>query len=1296
MNTNKSTSTFKYSFFTTALIIFFQFFYSPAKASHVVGGEINYECLGGNQYRIFVRAYRDCSGINFPDPARVDVYNSAGTKLQTISIPLPATVTLTPTPPGPCTEVPTGVCVEAVEYITTVSLPPIPGGYLFEYNDCCRNGGIVNGPAGSSSYTAKIPDISVATCNSNPKFINWPPVFVCQNVPLSIDHSAIDVDGDDLVYSICTANESLNGTYPYSAPYTAADPLNGGVSIDPQTGLLTGTPPDLGRFVLGVCVSEYRNGQLISTTTRDFQFNVVECTEVAVASALTALTNCNTFEVSFFNSSLGGTSYLWDFGDGNTSTQFEPVHSYGSVGNYNVTLIAFAANPICNDTMTSLVAVADTCRPCGMNVNVTTVDGVCNPANGCYQVQWIHPCSSSSSVSYNGSSSSGGCGGSTSLSGGSAPNYSSVSASVDGVALPSGATTENLTYLGPASPCTASLSTSYSGGNKIITFNAVYTEPQTGGASVNITGGNPGYNVQWTTTPIRTGTNITGVDPGAYTVIVTDINGCVEVVNFAINGNATFNLTASGTDPTSCTANDGTLSANVTGATGTVLYSWQPGGYTTANVNNVPPGTYTVTAIDDNNCSKSAVVTINEVTTINVSANPTDVVCFGDLTGTATVVPATGGTGPYSYSWNTFPTPSTGTSISNLGKGFYTVTATDQNGCQGQYSFTVNGPLPLTFNGTTNDASCFNVADGSATVAPTGGNGGYTYSWSPSGGTGATASGLLGGTYTVTVTDAQSCSADTTLTINRPPVLDADIVDNSTIDCAGNFVGNVEVFPVGGTQKVNNPVPVFTEPFNTPTSPQWSTSGDLDWTTWAVVSGVFTGQNVDQEAVWTSTCIDISNCTNPVLTLDASSANADPTGDRFQVFYRLDGGPEVLLLDLHDENDIANYPTFASLTGNIPNGGCVEIIIKVQMSASNEMYYFDNVVVSCVPNVFSPYDYSWTCTGATTAAVTSLPLGLCTVTVTDGNGCTVQDTITIIDPGVLSTSVTGQDACGGSNDGAATALTTGGTPPYSYAWSCSPDNSPSISGLATGTTCNLTVTDAIGCTATGLVNIGNFPAVTLDTIIDLGTCNNDASIDLTVTSGTGPYTYTWSTGETTEDISGLASDSTYKVTVWDNNNCFDTLNAYISVITCGPEITLIGDTICVGETGTLTATGTAGTLNYTFDWSGGGITGNSDNGTIDPTTVTQTDNPTTTTTYTVLITDNNGDTASTTAQIIVNPLPVVVATLDTAICIGASANVMATGASTYVWDNGLPATAGPHNVSPITTTTYTVTGTDAN
>ena len=109
--------------------------FSQAMASHVVGGELNYRCLGNDQYEISLRFYRDCSGVGFPNPARVDIFDVNGNRLQTISLPFPGETLLQPTPPGPCTDVPNTACVEVAVYTGTVVLPPRPGGYQLGYEN---------------------------------------------------------------------------------------------------------------------------------------------------------------------------------------------------------------------------------------------------------------------------------------------------------------------------------------------------------------------------------------------------------------------------------------------------------------------------------------------------------------------------------------------------------------------------------------------------------------------------------------------------------------------------------------------------------------------------------------------------------------------------------------------------------------------------------------------------------------------------------------------------------------------------------------------------------------------------------------------------------------------------------------------------------------------------------------------------------------------------------------------------------------------------------------------------------
>lgn len=352
-------------------------------STHIVGGEIFYDFLGGNNYRITLKLYRDCyTGLApYDDPATVFIFNNSGILVDSIQIPFPGSVVLPITINNPCFTPPTNICVEEAIYITTVNLPPISGGYNITYQRCCRNNSILNlinpGDVGST-YMAHIPDPSLGINNSSPHYVNFPPIFLCLGVPLSFNHAATDPDGDSLYYELCDPFTGLDPScpilgaqaapgcaviaspppypfVPWLTPYNAAYPLSASpaLNINPQNGFMTGTPNMLGQWVVGVCVSEYRNGVLMDVNKRDFQFNVVDCPNLPVASIPEQTQFCFGYNVNFTQNSVNAFNYHWDFGDPSTnldtSNVVSPTWTYADSGTYTVTLII---NPgtLCADT----------------------------------------------------------------------------------------------------------------------------------------------------------------------------------------------------------------------------------------------------------------------------------------------------------------------------------------------------------------------------------------------------------------------------------------------------------------------------------------------------------------------------------------------------------------------------------------------------------------------------------------------------------------------------------------------------------------------------------------------------------------------------------------------------------------------------------------------------------------------------------------------------------------------------------------------------------------------------------
>lgn len=265
-------------------------------ATHITGGELSYQCLGPYTYKISLKVYRDCilAQAPFDSPAKITVWDGVPIYLQVLEVSLNNIDTL-PYTSADTNWVPLGYsCVEIATYDTIVTLPQSVTGYYFAYQRCCRTGDIINlvNPLDiGSTYWARVPPAYLN--NNSPAFNSHPPVALCVNRPMTFDHSATDLDGDSLVYYLCTPYDGATPTDPqpyittpppytpvaFQSPYTFADPLPGSpsLSIDSATGIITVTPYALGSFQVGVCCDEYRNGVLLGTHHSDFRYSIAQC-----------------------------------------------------------------------------------------------------------------------------------------------------------------------------------------------------------------------------------------------------------------------------------------------------------------------------------------------------------------------------------------------------------------------------------------------------------------------------------------------------------------------------------------------------------------------------------------------------------------------------------------------------------------------------------------------------------------------------------------------------------------------------------------------------------------------------------------------------------------------------------------------------------------------------------------------------------------------------------------------------------------------------------------------------------
>ena len=308
----------------------------------------------------------------------------------------------------------------------------------------------------------------------------------------------------------------------------------------------------------------------------------------------------------------------------------------------------------------------------------------------------------------------------------------------------------------------------------------------TGGLQYSIDGG----------TTFQSAANFINLAPGNYSIIVQDANGCSAASATVVNSAPSPVISAVNAVNITCFGlNNGTITVNATGGSGTLQYSIDNGVtyQLLNNFNNLTIGNYSIIVQDTNGCTVTSAASIIQPTVINLNAVATNVDCFGGNNGTANVI-AAGGTSPYTYLWSS---GGNSPSVNNLIAGTYTVTVTDANNCTTSVTAMVTEPTALVFTSAFTDVLCNGGSDGTAGVNISGGTTPYSYQWSNASTTQNTI-GLTAGNYSVVITDAHLCTTTQAFIINEPPVLSA-VTSPTAVDCYGGNNGTITVLPSGGT-----------------------------------------------------------------------------------------------------------------------------------------------------------------------------------------------------------------------------------------------------------------------------------------------------------------------------------------------------------------------------------------------------------------------------------------------------------------------------------------------------------------
>lgn len=836
---------------------------------------------------------------------------------------------------------------------------------------------------------------------------------------------------------------------------------------------------------------------------------------------------------------------------------------------------------------------------------------------------------------------------------------------------------------------------------------------------ITTSGGTGTITYHWSTTGSTT-LDLTGATSGSYTLTVTDAFGCTRISGpLDINqiSAPTIDDANSVITNASCGANNGSI--NGITATGTGLtYAWSPSGGTAIDASNLAAGAYTLTVTDGAGCSTLAgpytitaapgpVLDASAVTVIDETCNGND----GGITG----ITVSGGTGTLTYDWNGTSSPSA--DLTAATGGTYTLTVTDGNGCTdvaGPYTIVASPGALIDASGIViTDETCNGNDGGIAGITVSGGATPYTYAWNGISSAGTDLTGQTGGTYTLVVTDGNSCTTSAgPFTINTAPpiVIDVSAIAITDESCTGNDGSITGITASGGTGALTH---------------VWAPSGATTLDLTAVTNGNYTLTVTDGAGcIETSGPHTVNQIGGPTVD-DANSLITDascglnngsisgitaigtgltyawaPSGETTLDATGLSAGTHTL--SITDGAGCATtagpYTVSAAPSPVLDASG---VTITDETCNGND----GSITGITVSGGTGTLTYDWSGASSPSADLSNATGGAYSLTVTDGNGCTDgAGPFTIVaspGPAIDVSSILITDELCYANDGSITGITvTGGAAPYTYDWSGITTITSDLAAAPSGTY-NLTVTDANGCsTSAGPFTINSTPSPWIDlsgASISNETCyENDGSITgVFVTDGLPPYTYSWN-GNTSPgaDITGVVGGD-YTLVVTDANGCSTTSGPLTIDVVDPVDFDISGIQInkanCGASDGSISGiTATTGTSVVYYAWSPSGAT------TADVTGLSPG-------THTLLITDGEGCSA-TAGPFVVGGGPSPIADASTVVITnescaendGSITGVSVTSGTaplTYRWNGVISPTADLLNA---TGGTYSFTVTDAN
>ncbi|MBI4647084.1 MAG: T9SS type A sorting domain-containing protein, partial [Bacteroidia bacterium] len=652
-----------------------------------------------------------------------------------------------------------------------------------------------------------------------------------------------------------------------------------------------------------------------------------------------------------------------------------------------------------------------------------------------------------------------------------------------------------------------------------------------GSITLFISGGAPPYAYTWNTG--QTQQNISGLSAGTYTVTITASGGCIVTTTAVVTQPAEILISAVITDA-GCNQSDGSTTVTVTGGTAPYTYNWNTGA-DTQSIAYLQSGSYFVTITDNAGCTAVAPIIIGNNGAPLVTLTQSDISCYGASDGSVTAN-VSGGVSPYSYIWNTGCTDAQqGVSTA----GTYIITVTDVNGCMAVTATYISEPDILEIQYAVSEEIQGN--DGAINIMVSGGTQPYSFLWS-GGQTLEDISGLQAGDYTVTITDANGCTAIEMITIAGSLCDLALNAVNYDISCYGQSSGDVDL-------TVSNDIE--------PTSYTWN-NGSVTQDLFNIPAGSYTVTVTDDRGCTATESVTVSAPSEILLDIVTTPANCGDEDGTATV--AISGGVSPYSYNWSTGGTDSEIHDLAAgyymLTITDVNGCIKYAVVIVNNSSTLNISVAGITGVTCsggsngaididISGGLAPYIYEWS-NGATTQDISGIPAGSYEIMVTDDSGCMTASSIEVTGPEPLTVVINLTPANCGNSDGTATAAITGGITPYNYLWSSS-DTDADVVNLAAGAY-SLVVTDANGCIKLKMFSVSNAqgPVISQVAITGAGCNAADGNIDIFISGGTMPFTYVWSDGSTTEDLNSLASGQ-YSLTITDDNGCITAGTYHVNV-----------------------------------------------------------------------------------------------------------------------------------------------------